>query len=257
MVRKPVEYRGLGKERLGFMKRLMVFLASVFGLISLSMGQMAQQTQQQTQVGPIYPPNPSYNFYSRQANADPLQFNWDSGQWEFVGNTYSTPTASNLHQSPVVTNNWNGNMPDYSPVQSGPGAGSVEIQQQAPAAPVANNPPTPDAETPTPPPATQPSVQLGTQTVKFSGKLVSMHTVDLVGVAAPHLILKLLSSRGATGIIDVGTNLDLPDLQDMSELKVTATGKLGVVDGNLVLFANTLAFGNKVVKVDRGATTRP
>jgi hypothetical protein len=237
------------------MNRLICFLVPVLGLASLSLGQFQQQPETSTQTGPIYPPNPSYNFYSRHVNDDPFQFNWYSGQWEYWPVPYSTGQTSNLHMSPYVYNNWNSNMPDYTPVQGGPGAGSAPVQQAAPPGVQSGQPSTPPE--PPPPPSTQPDIRVGTQTVRFTGKLISMRSVALMGVSEPHVLIKLLSAKGAKGTVDVGPNLDIPNLQDMSELQITATGKLGIVDGNLVLFADTLQFGNKKVVIDRTPTTQP
>ncbi len=233
---------------------IVLVLSAVAGLASLSVGQWQQQPQVDQRTGPIYPPNPAYDFHSRRGNYDPFQFNWYSGQWDYFPVPFSSGEASNEGQPPYVYNNmlqnWNGNLPEYAPVQTSPGVGSV---------------PAPPPESEQQPigdlglwgPTSRPEVQVGTQEVKFCGKLTSMRTIDLMGVAHPQLLLRLVSAKGAKGTVDAGDNLQLPPLHDLSDLQITATGKLGMVDGNLVLFADKLEFGNTTVDVKREATTQP
>src|SRR5690349_7223780 len=95
------------------MKRF-IFLLSATLICSLTVFAVAQwqvQPQIDPRVGPIYPVNPSFNFYSRQNN-DPFQFNWASGRWDYVpfpdGGSSGRPYQ---YSPPPYRPNWNENTP--------------------------------------------------------------------------------------------------------------------------------------------------
>ncbi|MGA3067922.1 MAG: hypothetical protein ABSF29_13850 [Tepidisphaeraceae bacterium] len=226
------------------MKQFRLSIVFVLAATTLSLAQWQQNPQISTQTGPIYPPNPSYNFSSR-ANSDPFQFNWYSGQWNYVPIPYNTGEAVQHPQAPYVYN-WNGNMPDYSVVKSSP-------------PPIAANPQPPVADknlwdTPAP----ESSESVGTQILKFQGRIIAVQAIELSGCPYPHILLRMLSPKGGKGTVDVGEKLVLPEINNTADLQVTAIGKLGMIDGNLVLFADNVAFGNQQAEINRhGGTTQP
>jgi hypothetical protein len=87
--------------------------------------------------------------------------------------------------------------------------------------------------------------------VKFSGQLECIRAMALEGVEYPHLFMRLHNASGANGTVDAGERLDLPPIQSGTDLQLTVMGKLGVVDGSLVLFADKIGFGSHWVDVTR------
>jgi hypothetical protein len=75
--------------------------------------------------------------------------------------------------------------------------------------------------------------------------------MSLEGAPYPHLFLRLHNANGANGTVDVGEKLEFPEIASASDLQVTVTGKLGTVDGNLVLFADSVKFGSHGCDVNR------
>jgi hypothetical protein len=81
----------------------------------------------------------------------------------------------------------------------------------------------------------------------------------LNGDATPHLLLRLRNSDGASGTVDVGSQLDLPELNSNSpkDQLLTVTGYVGDIDGTLVLFAGTIKIGSRTITVDRQPSSAP
>jgi hypothetical protein len=231
------------------MKRLtLVFGAAlIFVAGSFSVGQYAVNPQIDQRVGPIYPPNPSYNFYSHGADSDPFQFNWASGRWDYVPIPYDNNESWRTHvpQQPYV---WNPNRPEFSVVQN-PGLTPGAVPANQPVNPGQN--PSIDDSGLWKPPTTQPEPQVGTQIVQFSGRIMGIRAIALHGAPYPHLFLRLHNANGASGTVDAGEKLEFPDVASASDLQVCATGKLGTVDGNLVLFADSVKFGSHPCDVKR------
>jgi hypothetical protein len=103
------------------------------------------------------------------------------------------------------------------------------------------------------PPATQPALVVLPKTVTFRGRLVGIKAVMLMGDPAPHLLLHLRSAYGARGTIDIGDHMDIPpaDFAPGADTQVTAVGKLGDINGIMVLFADRITFGSQTVTIDR------
>jgi hypothetical protein len=219
-----------------------------------------------TRVEPIYPRSP-YSFRTTSSNYNPYQFNWATGQWIYVPIPYA-PEAAGSSYNPYRFNAYTGRW-DYLPIPAQPGVGPVNRSALAAPPP----PPPPDYGQPPPPPAapppmddtslwtptTLPSVQIAKPIVMtFEGKVISERAVDLYGDGRPHLLVRLRRADGASGTVDVGERLDLPE----SELKsggsptITATGNLGEIDGTPVLFANQVKMGNVTTRISRGAATQ-
>lgn len=231
------------------MKRPAIIFALIAAFVSLSHGQWQQNPQVQTQTGPIYPPNPSYNFYSRSADSSPFQFDWASGHWDYLPIPYDSGWRPSPPQSPYV---WNGNRPEYTAVQNSPGVGSVEISQR----PAPSQNPTDDTGLWTPP-TTRPEPTGTVQIVKFSGRIIGIKAMSMMGVKNPHLFLRLVCANGAKGTIDAGEQLEFPQISSPTDLDVTVTGKLGWLDGNLVLFADSITFGSHPMDVKREIPKSP
>jgi hypothetical protein len=214
---------------------------------SFSVGQFAVNPQVNEQVGPIYPPNPQYNFYSHGGDGDPFQFNWASGHWDYVPIPWNNerPWMTHVPQQPYV---WNPNRPEYTVVQNPgqPGVGAVPANQ-----PVNPQQYAPDDTGLWNPPTTRPDDHVGTQIVQFTGRIVGIKAMSLGGVPYPHLFLRLRNANGANGTVDAGEKLEFPDVASPDDLQVCVTGKLGTVDANLVLFADSVKFGSHDCEVKR------
>lgn len=173
-------------KRLVFTGVALVLLAISFSASKYSLGQFAVNPQIDQRVGPIYPPNPSYNFYSHGGDSDPFQFNWASGRWDYVPVPYNNdrPWLNHVPQQPYV---WNPNLPQYSVVQNSGGLtpGAVPANQgfNQPAPPSATPPAAapPDDKGLWNPPTSQPSEQTGTQIVKFSGRIMGVRAMSITG----------------------------------------------------------------------------
>jgi hypothetical protein len=228
------------------MKPWLIASISVFILTTSSLAQWQQSSQVDKQTGPIYPINPSYNYYSSSANQSSFQFNWYSGNWDYVPIPYNTDPISRS-QTPYVYNPINPNPPQAA---GSPGQGSVPVAPSLPTA-TTNNPPPPN------PPTASPQLQLGANQVKFTGQMVTMKTISLTGINEPQILLRLVSDNGARGTIDVGNNLDPTDIHNLTNASITATGKLGFIDGHMILFADTLSFGRDLITINRQPTTQP
>jgi hypothetical protein len=109
-------------------------------------------------------------------------------------------------------------------------------------------------------PTTLPSVQIAKPiTITFDGKIIGERAVDLYGDGRPHLLLRLRRADGASGTVDVGERLNLPEANTPAgkDMMVTATGNLGEIDGTPVLFANEVKIGNVTKQINRGPATQP
>jgi hypothetical protein len=235
------------------MKRLIFLLGSaLLLLVSFAIGQFQVQPQIDQRTGPIYPQNPSYNFHSMPANYDPYQFNWGTGHWDYVPIPYIPAWQPTPAAQPYIYN-WNGNRPGSGVDQSqSPGVGSVPVSPNP-----ANSNGQADDSALWNPPTTQPEELVGPKVVTFQGRIVGIRAVELAGAPYPHLLLRLHSSNGAKGTVDVGERLQLPELSSGSDFQITVTGKLGVVDGSLVIFADNVNFGSHAVDVKRQGGSGP
>ncbi len=228
-------------------------MALIVGLTVLARGQWQAQTQVDPRVGPIYPVNPAYNFYS-QSNYNPFQFNWATGQWDYVPIPYES--SSQWAKEPA---------PPPGPVPYLPYGGDQQNHLNygpphtvSPEPPSGNPrgkllPPKPDDSDLWSGPTTRPAQTVAPRIVKFEGRIVAIKAVDLAGEPNPHLLLRLRNDAGATGTVDAGLRLAFPDsaFDPSAKGHVLATGQLGVLDGALVLFADQIALGSHTVTIDR------
>ena len=230
-------------------KTLFLFLA-VAGLTLPAVAQWQTQPQIDPRVGPIYPVNPSFNYQSA-SNSDPYQFNWGTGRWDYTPIPYNSPTSGQVQQPPPqrpYANNggpWIYGSPNTpAPAPSSANQSAVNSQANAPA-------PKPDDTDLWTGPTTRPGATVSPKVVKFEGKLVAVKAVNFTGDSMPHLLLRLRNDGGATGTIDVGQRLALPDgaITDPKN-EIVATGQLGILDGHLLLFANAISIGSTTMAVD-------
>jgi hypothetical protein len=243
------------------MKRLLLLGGVVAVLVGVSVlpsrdsrGQFQVNPQVDQRVGPIYPPNPSYNFYSHGGDADPFQFNWYSGRWDYVPIPWNNdrPWLTHPAQQPYV---WNPNLPQYSVVNNSGGGltpGAVPANQPVPPS---QNPP--DDTGLWNPPTSRPAEQMGTQTVEFSGRIVGIRAIMIEGTPYPHLLLRLNSKSGANGTVDAGEKLEFPPAASPTDLDIDVQGKLGTIDGNLVLFGDKICFGSHMCEMVRHGGASP
>jgi hypothetical protein len=252
------------------MKRLILVLgmAVVSVLAVCTLAQWQVQPQVDPRVGPIYPKNPSYNFQSR-SNYDPFQFNWASGTWNYAPIPYNSAASSGQ--------NWQYTPPPNQPYSS---AGAPSGYGQAPyvyggppPTPAQSNAPSPTAVSPNIPPpptpddsaiwstipSTQPSTTAPPKPVTFQGRIVAIKAVEIMGCSVPHVLLRLRNDAGAMGTADVGMRIAFPDavFDPGAKGQFTVTGQLGVLDGHLVLFADTIVVGSQTILVQRNETSAP
>jgi hypothetical protein len=220
-------------------------LALLAGLTVFAHAQWQAQPQIDTRTGPIYPVNPSYNFYSR-SNYNPFQFNWGSGRWDYV----SIPDqSSQSSQEPAPA----AGAAPYMPYGGGPQNHWNEAPAHTVTPPGNSSAPTPNDSDLWSTPTTRPDENIAPQIVKFEGRIVGIKAVDFEGEPTPHLLLRLRTDAGATGTIDVGQRIRFPDatFDTPTKGRVSVTGQLGVLDGHLLLFADQIAFGSETVNIDR------
>ena len=250
------------------MRRQPLYIGILILIASLRCpAQWSTQQPVDTRVEPIYPSKP-YSFRTTGPNYDPYQFNWATGQWIYVPIPYA-PEAAGTAYNPYRYNAFTGRW-DYIPIPSQPGVGPVNnsaLSAPPPPPPPANMQP---VRPPSPPPraagdealwapTTLPSVQIAKPiTMTFDGKIIGERAVDLFGDGRPHLLLRLRRADGASGTVDVGERLDLPEASTPAgkDMTVTATGNLGEIDGTPVLFANQVKIGNVTRQINRGAATQ-
>jgi len=265
------------RTRLG--TEITLFAALLFATAPACFAQESTQQPVDTRVEPIYPRKP-YSFRTTGSNYDPYQFNWATGRWDYVPIPYASQTPG-PNYSPYVFNTYTGHwdyVPLPSPSQSNaqstviapppappssattpPLSGSSAINAESPAGMLlgaAAPAPTDDSPLwvrPTTRPA--PELALRPRTLTFQGRIVSQRAVILTGDATPHLLLRLRNSDGASGTVDVGSQLDLPELNSNSpkDQVLTVTGYVGDIDGTIVLFANSIRIGSRTITVDRHA----
>lgn len=228
---------------------------AILVLVGLSLAQWQQFPQNDRRVGPVYPRGP-YRFSQRSFAGDPYRFDWNSGAWGFApGGPYGTGAPGGGYQYTYSNGAW-----QYAPTP--PNAAQPNTPQPNPPLQPNGNPAAPgdNAPAPTPTddselwsnPSTQPAGASSAPrpTVNFSGQIVSIKAVDLIGEPHPHVLLRLLNANGASGTIDVSTRLQIPPMQSEGEA-ISATGKMGDIDGSLVLFADQIAFGKVTVQINR------
>jgi len=239
------------------MKRWISLLsvALLAGLTVFARGQWQAQPQIDPRVGPIYPVNPAYNFYSTQST-NPYQFNWASGRWDYVpfpdgGSSAGFPAEPAPAPARPYSNLPNGSA--YGPAHTVPPVSPSDNP------PNNSSPPQPDDTGLWSGPATRPDKTVAPQIVKFEGRIVAIKAVELAGEPTPHLLLRLRNDAGAMGTVDAGQRLMFPggafDLGAKGE--ITVTGQLGVLDGHLLLFADQIAFGSQTVVIDRSGGNAP
>lgn len=239
-----IEIFGFGQGdffiRMAAMKRWISMLSAalIVGLAVIAWGQWQAQPQVDSRVGPIYPVNPAYNFYSA-SNYNPFQFNWGTGQWDYM----PIPPGQSSAGFPAE--------PAPPPVPY-----SRLSQPSSPAhgpAHTVNPAPKPDDSELWSVPTTRPAPAVAPKIVKFEGRIVAIKAVSLVGQPNPHLLLRLRNDAGATGTVDVGQRLVFPDAAFDPGAKghVSVSGQLGILDGHLVLFADQIDFGSRTVTIGR------
>jgi hypothetical protein len=90
--------------------------------------------------------------------------------------------------------------------------------------------------------AAQEAAPVGTP-VYTSGKVTSMHSVPLVGIETPHIVVKLQTEQGDTEIVDLGSVAELKrngiDPKEGQQLWVD--GQVGQINGKFLIVAEVLS----------------
>jgi hypothetical protein len=241
------------------MKRRIPILgtALIVGLTVFAWGQWQAQPQVDPRVGPIYPVNPAYTFYT-ESNYNPYRFNWASGAWDYVPiQGGSGPSAKEPAPAPGPAPYLPYGGYPQSPSSNGPAhtVNPAPASGNSPSGNPPNNPlaPRPDDSDLWSVPTTRPAGTVAPRIVKFEGRMVAIKAVEIFGEPNPHLLLRLRNDAGATGTVDAGLRLTFPDsaFDPRTKGHISAIGQLGVLDGDLVLFADQIVFGSQAVTIDR------
>ena len=99
-----------------------------------------------------------------------------------------------------------------------------------------------------------PQVGVPTET---SGKVTSLHTVNLVGMAAPHVMAKILTEEGETDIVDLGMAADLKSggIEPREGQQLWISGRVGRINDKFLVVAENISESN-LVTITRTAPLR-
>lgn len=92
---------------------------------------------------------------------------------------------------------------------------------------------------------------IGTQ-VQTDGKIVSIHNCPMVGVAAPHTLVKLQTEQGDTDIVDLGSTAELKSngIEPKEGQKLWIDGRVGKVNDKFLIVAEQLC-ESKMITISR------
>ena len=232
------------------MRRLGVIAvaAVLLGVVGVSLAQWQEQPQQ-GRVEPIYPSRP-YSFQTAPPNYDPFQFNWYTGQWDYV------PVPYNSVQAPPVVQYAPYSQPPFEPQWNG----TPQVSQSAIPQPNLEHPD--DSQLWLPPPTTRPAQAAPPKTERFVGRIIALRALNLMGEQRPHLILRLRSAEGKTLTADLGDRLDMAQLPmgALGGKDVAVVGRMGEINDTPVMFAKQISFGSHTIKIQRPPmfpSTRP
>ena len=115
------------------------------------------------------------------------------------------------------------------------------------------------ASEPLPPTASQPSeqdVQVGSSAQVF-GKVVSVHTCNMVGMSDPHVLVKLESAPGDVEVVDLGSAAELKSngIEPHQGQQFWVDGQVGKINGKPLVVAETVS-ESKLVYITRQAPLR-
>jgi len=99
--------------------------------------------------------------------------------------------------------------------------------------------------------APDPASEVGTSAQVF-GKITSMHTVNIVGMADPHVVVKLESAPGDVEIVDLGSSMALKNngVEPHLGQQFWVDGQVGKINGKPLVVAETIS-ESKLVTIDR------
>jgi hypothetical protein len=231
-------------------------LGLIAGAVAVCLGQFAAPNEVDQRVSPVYPRNQSYQFLSSRHGSNPYQFNWSSGQWDYVPIPYGdvgAPYRPNSDNAPWRYAPAQGAPPNLSAAGPAPAAGQGQIQDAYNGPAIQPNPPVRENDEELWGSTTRPATQPEVKTVTFQGKATCIRASGIEADSRPHLLLRLRSDGGATGTIDIGNRLDfLGDGFVLGvDVNVTVIGKLGSLDRSPVIFADEITIGGKTFKVMR------
>jgi hypothetical protein len=100
------------------------------------------------------------------------------------------------------------------------------------------------------------AAKVGTRT-ETSGKVVSTHTVQLVGMSDAHVLVKIQTEDGATDIADLGSAADLKSngIEPREGQQLWVSGRVGRINDKDLLVAESLS-ESKLVTIFRTAPLR-
>jgi len=100
------------------------------------------------------------------------------------------------------------------------------------------------------------ALQVGART-ETSGKVVSLHTCQLVGMSDPHLLVKIKTEEGELDIADLGSAADLKSdgIEPKEGQQLWISGKVGKINDKPLIVAENLS-ESKLVTIARTAPLR-
>jgi len=215
-----------------------------FVLVSAAWAQWQVQPQE-GRVEPVYPSKP-YSFQTAPPNYDPFQFNWYTGQWDYVPIPYgSVQPPPVVHYAPYPAPPA---LPQWYPPTVQPQTGSQPIQE-----PDLDQPYADDSQLWQLPPTTQPSESAPPKIQRFAGRIVALRALNLMGAPRPHVIVRLRDAAGKTLTADLGDRLDIGDLPSgaLGAKDVLVVGRMGEINNSPVMFADEIHFGSHTIQIRR------
>jgi hypothetical protein len=90
--------------------------------------------------------------------------------------------------------------------------------------------------------AAQEAAPVGTP-VYTSGKVTSMHSVPLVGIETPHILVKLQTEQGDTEVVDLGSAAELKrnGIEPKQGQQLWVDGQVGQINGKFLIVAEILS----------------
>ena len=104
--------------------------------------------------------------------------------------------------------------------------------------------------------AEQEGAPVGTPVQTF-GKVTSMHSVNMVGVSDPHMVVKIQTEQGDTDIVDLGSTAELKTngIEPKEGQKLWVEGRVGKINDKFLIVAERLS-ETKLVMVTRTTPLR-
>lgn len=90
-----------------------------------------------------------------------------------------------------------------------------------------------------------------------SGKVIATHTCKMVGLADPHIMVKVLTETGETDIVDLGSAEDLKSggFEPREGQQLWVSGRVGTINDKKLLVAESLS-ESKLITIERTTLLR-